>query len=94
MERLARVRARAEAVRARLPDHLRLKVANVVVYWSLVAFHLYNTVRRRAKARGPASTEEEAPDVVCCSPRQFWYRPEFPAKETYLSPGAYAYWVW
>lgn len=25
---------------------------------------------------------------------QFLYHPELPAKETYLSPGLYAYWVW
>lgn len=25
---------------------------------------------------------------------QFLYHPELPAKETYLSPGPYAYWVW
>jgi hypothetical protein len=45
MDRLRLVREQMRAVPARLPDHLGLKLANVVVYWSLVAFHLYNTVR-------------------------------------------------
>lgn len=45
MDRLRLVRRQMRAVQARLPDHLGLKLANVVVYWSLVAFHLYNTVR-------------------------------------------------
>ena len=25
---------------------------------------------------------------------QFIYRPEYPAKETYLTPGKYAFWMW
>lgn len=44
MDRLQLVREQMRSVQARLPDHLGLKLANVVVYWSLVAFHLYNTV--------------------------------------------------
>jgi hypothetical protein len=56
MDRLRLVREQMRAVPARLPDHLGLKLANVVVYWSLVAFHLYNTVRAAVASSRPVSS--------------------------------------
>lgn len=54
-------RQRGRALQAQLPTHLPLKIANTLTYWSLVAFHLYNTVR------GPSRLlREDAVLTRCC----------------------------
>lgn len=50
-----------------LPYRLGLKLANTVVYFSLVLLHIYNT---------------------------FFYVPEYPNKETFITPWVGAFWVW
>lgn len=54
-------RQRGRALQAQLPTHLPLKIANTLTYWSLVAFHLYNTVRGPSKLSG-----EDAVLTRCC----------------------------